>query len=109
MAKRAGALRHRIDVLRKNKIENDYGGHTMEWEIVDSPRCDVYFKKAREAIVNDQEIDLYVLLVDLRRKSKVEIRETDRVKYEGSLYSIEFIQPTQDRRWRTLTCSRLSE
>lgn len=109
MARRSGALRHKISVLRKTKTENAYGGITNEWNVVDTPRADFYYKKARSTELNQQEIDLYTVCFDVRRKSKVQIKETDRIEYEDSLYQVSFIQPSVDKRWRTITCQRINE
>lgn len=107
MSQRSGAITERIELYKNQSIRDEYGGSTDNWVLVSSPRCRVRRKKGREQIVNSEVVDVYTIDIDLR--NQWDIKEQDRVKYNGTMFVIDFINPSYYNRWVTLRCSTLSE
>ena len=108
--KRAGALTHRIQFLRRQVVTDDYGGEVETWSEVSS----VWAEKED---LSDAE-RVRAMQVGASVTTRFRVRETsltaclnakDRVKCDSRIYEISGIKDAQDDRVLELTCVRLAD
>lgn len=104
---RVGALNKTIEQWRKTSVKNEYGEYIDQWAKVRDIKAYVYAASGKEVVTNDEVFDTINLKVSIR--NQVDIIEQDRVKYNGNMYLINFIQPDLSDRWLTLQLTRINE
>ena len=104
---RSGALKWFIELYKKDVVKNDYGEYSEQWLHYKDVRAYVFSKKGRQLTDNEEIFD--TITIDIKVRNQTDIEEMDRIKYNGKMYQIDFIQPDDTRRWLYLKCERLNE
>lgn len=97
---RAGRLRHRIDIERRElSAANAYGERTQEWQTyVTSIPADIRSLVGRELIAARQVVEHVSHIVSIRYGSNVEgLDSTCRVKFGSRTFSISHVANVEER------------
>jgi len=70
-------------------------------------RADVKRKKGDEIVDNNEVFDAVDLVVTVRNQH--DIKEMDRLKIDGQMYIIKFINTAHRSLWKVIECRRLNE
>jgi SPP1 family predicted phage head-tail adaptor len=104
---RSGMLNKVIELWKKSVTKGDYGEITEAWAFNRNIRAYVHKTSGSQTIENDEVFDFIRLDVSIRNQTN--IAEVDRLKINGSMYLIEFIQPDDTDRWLLIRCARINE
>ncbi len=101
---RAGALRHRIELLTVTieKVHGEVITNTTPKTI----RCFIHKDTGHKDRDNDEVFSFNHLTFTIR--NQFSITNKDRFKYNGEEYQIEHIRPSYDRRWLDITIKKLN-
>lgn len=104
---RSGAISRTVELWKKSVVKNDYGEMAETWNKIKDLRAFVRRRSGRDQINSSENFYEIRIVVEIRNQHDIE--EQDRIKYDGNMYMIEFIQPNYTQRWLTLICARINE
>lgn len=105
---RSGLLNKRVELWRKTVEQDSYGAMKETWDKLKDLRSYTYRKSGKNTISNDELIDINKIQIQVRNQH--DIREQDRIKYNGSMYDIYFLQPRDvQERFLMIYCKRINE
>ena len=104
---RAGLLRYPIDILQATKTKGLSGESVPVWSLFCSTKSNVLFKSGDKKISDNQFINGRV--VDFTIRYNILITEQMRVKYEGNIYKVIFINPNILTGSKIITCDYLEK
>jgi head-tail adaptor len=104
---RSGSLNRRVELWRKLVSKNTYGEYTESWSFNRYIRSYNHAHLGSQGIDNNEVFDSIRLRLTVRNQTS--IVENDRLKVDGKMFIIDFIQPDDTRRWLHIRCSRINE
>lgn len=104
---RSGAIRRQVELWKKVSERNGFGEYKESWTFFKKMRAYRGSVRGMQVIDNNEIFDLNWVRISIRNQHPID--ETDRIKYKGSLYTIEHIKYTDDERWLTVLCKRINE
>lgn len=104
---RSGAIVRKVELWKKNVTRNSFGEQQEDWYLFKKIRAYTHMRSGRQTIDNDEVFD--TIKIRLQVRNQHDIKEFDRIKYQGNMYVIDFIQLDLTTRWLTISCERLNE
>ena len=104
---RAGLLRFLITILQPTSVKSGLGSKDKTWTEFKLTKCDVKFKTGDKNVVDNQFTN--GKSVDFIIRYNVQITDQMRVKYEGNVYKIIFINPNILTGQKIISCEYLEK
>ena len=104
---RAGLLRYPIIILHGTGIKSGLGSKEITWSMFSQTKSNVIFKTGDKNIVDNQFTN--GKNVDFVIRYNVQITDQMRVKYEGNIYKIIFINPNVLTGQKIVSCEYLEK
>lgn len=105
---RSGLLNKKVELWRKTVSQSSSGAMTEDWKVLKELKSYTFRKSGRATVINDEAIDINKIRIQVRNQH--DIREQDRIKYNGVMYEIYFLQPVDVvERFLMIHCTRLNE
>ncbi|WBO23935.1 phage head closure protein [Sphingomonas abietis] len=82
----AGRLRHRIEVWRKQKVDDGLGGRKVDWVKVSTRWAEVTSQNGREVLLSQAVQGVQFFRITVRFGSG--IRDTDQLRYRGTALNV---------------------
>lgn len=94
---RPGELDQVIDIRRESATDDGYGGQDITLSTLISTRAKVVPRSGREQFFSDQIESKADYMFVIRNRADVEIKEKDRILYNGEEYNIDYISRAGNR------------
>lgn len=104
---RAGGLRHPIAIQALTETTDEYKARIKTWTTMINTRADVLHRDGKAEMKNNEIFTSYT--VDFRIRSYHKVKEDMRVLYNGVLYAIEAILPSDVKQMQTLKAVKVND
>jgi phage head-tail adaptor, putative, SPP1 family len=104
---RAGLLKQIIEIQAKTIIKDEYGADVETYLPFLTTRCDVRYKTGTKQLSEMEIFNDQTLEFNIRYRSGID--ETMRIKFNGRLYKIVFINEIEYRKSLQIVGERLQE
>ncbi len=92
----AGRLRHRVQVWRKQKVDDGLGGRTTQWVQLFKRWGEVVGQNGREALLSQAVQGIQFFRISVRFGSG--IKDTDQLRYAGITLNVRSVTDPDGRR-----------
>lgn len=100
-------MKHTIEIWRVSSVKNEYG------EVVDTPslirKVKAQVQKASGKKIEDNDEIFSTISIKVQTWNHYGITEKDMIKYDGNMYTVDFIEPGYYGNKQTLVCTRINE
>lgn len=103
----AGRLQYPIIVERSHLHKDQYGAETQVWECHINTRAAVDWKGGNRTIENDERV--FTRSLNFIVRIYHDIRESDRIIWEGKKYQIQHIEPRKYEQRQIITAELINE
>jgi len=103
---RSGGMRHTIEIWSNTSSRNEYGELVNEWVKVKVAKAQVTKVSGNTQLQNSQAFASMSIKISVWDHHN--ITESNRIKWDGNMYSINFIEPSFDSRKQILICQRIA-
>lgn len=91
----AGTLKELIEVWTPQKVKNDYGEEIIEWRKKLDTRARLIHNSGNKSVVNYEVFYSHNKMLQVR--DYVDVKDFDRIKYNGQFYDVIDIEPNKDQ------------